>query len=31
VAGSVDHNVDATLRRLFNISLAEFQTAWARR
>jgi hypothetical protein len=31
VAGSVDHNLDATLRRLFNISLAEFQTAWARR
>jgi hypothetical protein len=31
VAGSVDHNVDATLRRLFNISLADFQTGWARR
>jgi hypothetical protein len=31
VAGSVDHNVDATLRRLFNISFADFQTAWARR
>jgi hypothetical protein len=30
VAGSVDHNVDATLRRLFNISFAEFQTAWSR-
>jgi hypothetical protein len=31
VAGSVDHNVDATLRRLFNISFADFETAWSRR
>ena len=31
VAGSVDHNVDTTLRRLFNVSLADFQAGWARR
>jgi hypothetical protein len=31
VAGSVDHNVDTTLRKLFNISLADFQAGWARR
>jgi hypothetical protein len=30
-AGSVDHNVDATLRRLFNISFEQFQAGWARR
>ena len=31
VAGSVDHNVDATLRRLFGVSLTAFQSGWARR
>jgi hypothetical protein len=29
--GSVDFNLDATMRRLFNISFAQFQSAWARR
>jgi hypothetical protein len=29
--GSVDHNVDATLRRLFNISFDQFQAGWSRR
>jgi hypothetical protein len=31
VPGSVDHNVDTTLRRLFNISFDQFQAGWARR
>jgi hypothetical protein len=31
VAGSVDHNVDVALRRLFTVSFDQFQTAWARR
>lgn len=30
-AGSVDHLVDATLRRLFGISFDQFQSGWARR
>lgn len=30
-AGSVDHNVDATLRGLFGIGFDQLQTGWARR
>ncbi|MEY2569505.1 MAG: hypothetical protein QOE35_4034 [Actinomycetota bacterium] len=31
VAGSVDANVDATMRKLFGVSFDQFQAGWARR